>query len=211
MREIRQMLHSRSLQRLEVVVPSDLSVGILNNRRKELAGLEDRTDCRIIFNPDALMKAREFRLNPTFRKGERRRDEKHQPVRPSLLAPLMVEQAKAIKLAKELAAMKADDLERELNSDPVAGEARDSAAAKEAIEPAPRPVEVVVAPVVRKAAEIWEEAAVLRRLLFSISQPMLVVPTLSAPAVQSVLATPSVQATNPPRNNHGGRRRQRRR
>ncbi len=215
MREIRQMLHSRSLQRLEVVVPSDLATGILNNRRKELAALEERTDCRIVFNPDALMKAREFRLNPTFRKGERRRDEKHQPVRPSLLAPLMVEQAKAIKLAKELAAMKADDLERELNSDPIAGEARDSAAAKEAIEPAaPRPVEVVVAAPVRTAPEVWEEAAVLRRLLFSANQPVVVAPSslaAQAGAGQTALASTPAQATNPPRNNNGGRRRRRRR
>jgi ribonuclease E len=211
MREIRQMLHSRSLQRLEVVVPADLSVGILNNRRKELAALEERTDCRIVFNPDSLMKAREFRLNPTFRKGERRRDEKHQPVRPSLLAPLMVEQAKAIKLAKELAAMKAEDLERELTADPIPGENRESAAAaKPTTEPA-KPVEVLVAaPVVRKALEVWEEAAVLRRLLFSANQPVAV----AAPSQvhsQTTLATSPVPATNPPRNNQGGRRRRRRR
>jgi len=209
MREIRQMLHSRSLQRLEVVVPADLSVGILNNRRKELAALEERTDCRIVFNPDALMKAREFRLNPTFRKGERRRDEKHQPVRPSLLAPLMVEQAKAIKLAKELAAMKAEDLERELTADPVPGEDREGSAAK-AAEPAPKPVEVQVAVPVRKALDVWEEAAVLRRLLFSANQPVAV----AAPSQvhsQTALATEPAAATNPPRNNHGGRRRRRRR
>ncbi len=215
MREIRQMLHSRSLTRLEVVVPADLSVGMLNSRRKELAALEERTDCRIVFNPDSLMKAREFRLNPTFRKGERRRDEKHQPVRPSLLAPLMVEQAKAIKLAKELAAMKAEDLERELNADPASGEARDSAAAKAAIEPPPKPVEVVVvAPAPRKAADVWEEAAVLRRLLFSANGPVLVAPSAapSGPVLgHPPLATERAPATNPPRDNHGGRRRRRRR
>ena len=216
MREIRQMLHSRSLTRLEVVVPADLSVGMLNNRRKELASLEERTDCRIVFNPDSLMKAREFRLNPTFRKGERRRDEKHQPVLPSLLAPLMVEQAKAIKLAKELAAMKAEDLERELSADPASGEARDSAAAKAAIDPPPKPVEVVVAaaPAPRKAAEVWEEAAVLRRLLFSANGPVLVAPS-AAPAGPVLghppLASERAPATNPPRDNHGGRRRRRRR
>jgi ribonuclease E len=216
MREIRQMLHSRSLTRLEVVVPADLSVGMLNNRRKELASLEERTDCRIVFNPDSLMKAREFRLNPTFRKGERRRDEKHQPVRPSLLAPLMVEQAKAIKLAKELAAMKAEDLERELSADPASGEARDSAAAKAAIYPPRKPGEVVVAaaPAPRKAAEVWEEAAVLRRLLFSANGPVLVAPS-AAPAGPAPghppLASERAPATNPPRDNHGGRRRRRRR
>ncbi len=194
MREIRQMLHSRSLQRLEVVVPADLSVGILNNRRKELAALEERTDCRIVFNPDSLMKAREFRLNPTFRKGERRRDEKHHPVRPSLLA-----------------AMKAEDLERELTADPIPGEDREGAAAKAVVEAQPKPVDVpVAAPVVRKALDVWEEAAVLRRLLFSANQPVAVAAP-SQVSSQTALATSPVPATNPPRNNQGGRRRRRRR
>lgn len=110
--------------------------------------------------------------------------------------------------------MKADDLERELNSDPIAGEARDSAAAKEAIEPTPRPVEVVVvAPPVRTAPEVWEEAAVLRRLLFSANQPVVVAPSSLAQsgAGQTALASTPAQATNPPRNNNGGRRRRRRR
>ena len=210
MREMRQMLHSRSLSRLEVVVPTDLSVGFLNARRRELASLEERTDCRIIFNADSLMKAREFRLVPTFRKGERRKEEKQQPVRPSLLAPLMVEQAKAIKLAKELAAMKADDLERELNSDPVSGEERDTTVAKPAeAKPALRAAEAganvvaVAPPAPRRAPDLWDEASVLRRMLFSPNTTVVV-----APAAQVALATPPPPATSLPRN---GRRRRRRR
>ena len=211
MREIRQMLHSRSLSRLEVVVPTDLSVGFLNARRRELASLEERTDCRIIFNADSLMKAREFRLVPTFRKGERRKEEKQQPVRPSLLAPLMVEQAKAIKLAKELAAMKADELERELNSDPVSGEERDTTVAKPAeAKPMLRVAEAggagpgaVAPPAPRRAPDLWDEASVLRRMLFSPNTTVVV-----APAAQAALATPPPPATSLPRN---GRRRRRRR
>jgi ribonuclease E len=207
MRAIHQMLHSRSLLRLEVVVPSDLSVGLLNNRRREIASLEERTDCKIAFNADSLMKAREFRLNPTFRKGERRREEKHQPVRPSLLAPLMVEQAKAIKLAKELASMKAEELERELSADPVAGENSGPKPAAEAPAPAAQAARPAV-PAMRKAPEAWEEASLLRRLLFSANTPVVVAPAV----VQSALATPHAPATNPPRHsNNNGRRQHRRR
>lgn len=205
MRAIHQMLHSRSLTRLELVVPADLSVGILNNRRKELSALEDRTDCRIMVNADSLMKAREFRLNPTFRKGERRREEKHQPVRPSLLAPLMIEQAKAIKLAKELAAMKAEDLERELSADPVPGAVRTDPVEQPAAQ-APVVIQQVQVAAPRKAAEVWEEAAILRRLLFSANTPVLVAPA----SVQPALASQPAPLINPPRNSNGRRRRQRR-
>ena len=205
MRAIHEMLHSRSLTRLELVVPADLSVGILNNRRKELSALEDRTDCRIVVNADSLMKAREFRLNPTFRKGERRREEKHQPVRPSLLAPLMIEQAKAIKLAKELAAMKAEDLERELSADPVPGAVRTDPSEQPAAL-APVVVQQVQITAPRKAAEVWEEAAILRRLLFSANTPVLVAPA----SVQPALASQPAPLINPPRNSNGRRRRQRR-
>jgi ribonuclease E len=203
MRGIRQMLHSRALARLEVVVPSDLSVGILNNRRKELAALEERTDCRIVFTADSLMKARDFRLTPTFRKGERRREEV-KPVRPSLLAPLMVEQAKAIQLAKELAAMKAEELERELAQDPQSAAEKSDAGGKEGGESKAAPVAASI-PAPRTAPTVWDEAAVLRRLLFGPSIPVVV-----AGPVQAALAPASKPATNPPSQNHGRRRRRRR-
>jgi ribonuclease E len=181
MRGIRQMLHSRSLSRLEVVVPGDLAVVLQNDRRRELHDLEERTDCRIVVTADALMKAREHRLVPTFRKGERatrdRQGQRVQPVRPSLLAPLMAEQAKAIALAKELAAMKPDELERELNTDP--GE-RPAAPDIRAATPA-KPVERVVVEVPRQAT-VWDDAAVLRRLLFSPATPVHIAPPATAPA-----------------------------
>jgi hypothetical protein len=103
------------------------------------------------------MKARDFRLLPTARKGERREREK--PVRPSLLAPLMVEQAKALALVKEVAAMKPDELERELD------EGVPSSA------PVPQ-APVVQAPTIRVAPTLWEDAATLRRLLFSANVPV---------------------------------------
>ena len=168
MRQIRQTLHTRSVARLEVVLPQDVAIGILNARHQEIGELEQRKDCKIIFTGDPLMKAREFRIVPTFQRGERndrRRgsNDKHQSVRPSLLAPLMVEQAKAIQLAKELAAMKPADLERELSEDPSSNFERPAAEPK-----AVKPTEVVVTQVVAvaRAATVYEDAIVLRRLLF---------------------------------------------
>jgi len=201
MREIRQMLHSRSLSRLEVVVPQDLAISILNARHKEIGELENRTDCRILFTGDQLIKAREFRLVPTIRKGERReRREKVEPIRPSLLAPLLVEQAKAIQLAKELAAMRPADLERELEADPVAGG-----------ETRPKPVEapaaVVAPPVVeRKVATVWEEANTLRRLLFSANHGVVINGIAEAPP-RSELAPRPAPSRVPPRLGRGRRRR----
>jgi ribonuclease E len=205
MREIRQMLHSRSLSRLEVVVPQDLALSILNARHKEIGELENRTDCRIIFTGDQLMKAREFRLVPTVRKGERReRREKVEPIRPSLLAPLMVEQAKAIQLAKELAAMRPADLERELDADPVSGgDARPKSADT---TPAAAVAPVAAAAPERRIATIWEEAATLRRLLFSANVPVMVSPLIAAPA-RAELASRAAPARVPPRPGRGRRRR----
>jgi ribonuclease E len=168
MRAMRQTLAGRNVARLEVVVPQDLAVSVLNARHQEITALEERYDSRIVFTGDQLMKAREFRLVTTVRKGERNRGgDRPQPVRPSLLAPLMVEQAKAMQLAKELAAMKSEDLERELNADI-------PQAATPASQPPPQPIPVVAAPVVRAAPALWEDAATLRRLLFSPNQPVAV-------------------------------------
>jgi ribonuclease E len=218
MRAIRQALHARSLSRLEVVVPADLAVGVLNNRHKELTELEERMDCRIVFSPDPLMKAREFRLNPTFRKGDRPRQgrEKAKPVRASLLAPLMAEQAKAAQLARELSQMKPEDLERELNQDPVSAaeraDAKDDGKAEKAVAPV-----VVTAPAPARAPTVWEEAAVLRDLLFRPFTPVTLGgagPSAGGPA----LATAPAPAKSPApaarhhhhRDHHGGRRRRRR-
>jgi ribonuclease E len=193
MRAIRQSLSNRNLSRLEVVVPSDLAVTVLNARHRELALLEERHDCRILFTADGLMKARDFRMLPTVRKGDRReRNEK--PVRPSLLAPLMVEQAKAMALVKEVAAMKPEEIERELET---------------GIQAVPVPVQPVVqaAPAVRTAATLWEDAAILRRLLFSPNSPV------AAQVPSAVVSRPSPDlargngVARVPRHSRGRRRR----
>jgi ribonuclease E len=165
MRAIRQAVAARTLARLEVVVPADLAITVLNARHRELAALEERFDTKISFTADGLMKARDFRLLPTVRKGERReRNEK--PVRPSLLAPLMVEQAKALAMVKEVAAMKPDDIERELESGvPIAPSAPTVQVASAA--PVTEAKNVQPAIPVKAAASMWEDAVVLRRLLFS--------------------------------------------
>jgi hypothetical protein len=137
------------------------------------------------------MKAREFRLVPTARKGERRERQTHAPVRPSLLAPLMVEQAKAIALAKELAAMKPADLERELEADP--GQRPETVPTTPAVPAVAAQAPASPAPVA-KAPTVWEEAAVLRRLLFSANVPVAV----AAPA------PPSPIAASAPVTGHGG-------
>ena len=174
MRQIRQTLHTRSVARLEIVMPQDVAIAILNARHQEIGELEQRKDCKIIFTGDPLMKARELRVVPSFRRGEdgRRRNgggsDKHQSVRPGLLAPLMVEQAKAIQLAKELSAMKPADLERELAEDPVSHADRPPRQAPEA----QAPVVQAAAAAAPRAATVFEEAIVLRRLLFSPNEPV---------------------------------------
>ncbi len=194
MRTVRQTLHSRSLQRLEIVVPADLAVNLLNARRKEFAELEERTDCRLQVTADPLMKARDFRCVPTFRKGERhsrdRQGQRAQPVTPSLLAPLMVEQAKAIALAKELAAMKPDELERELNTDPeemarIKEREAQAAIERKAAELVAREAAKLAAaapPPLPRVNTVWDDAAVLRRLLFSPNQPIQTNTVEAAPA-----------------------------
>jgi ribonuclease E len=199
MRQLRQMLHTRSVARLEIVLPQDVAIHILNARHQEISELEQRKDCKIVFSGDPSMKAREFRLVPSFHRGQRNErsgggNEKRQSVRPSLLAPLMVEQAKAIQLAKELAAMKPADLERELAEDPISGVIRAPApAASEA------PVEVrqvvVVAPAVARASTVFEDAVVLRRLLFSPNEPVTVGAVVAATALAHAGSSSSASAS----------------
>ena len=183
MRQVRQMLHTRSVAKLEIVLPQDVAIHILNARHQEISELEQRKDCKIVFSGDPSMKAREFRLVPSFHRGPRNErsggsgggngnpNEKRQAVRPSLLAPLMVEQAKAIQLAKELSAMKPADLERELAEDPIHGVIRAPIAAEAPAEVRPAPVAV---PLVARASTVFEDAIVLRRLLFSPNEPITV-------------------------------------
>jgi len=162
MRAVRALVSGRGLSRLELVVPADLAVGLLNSRHRELIEIEDQYETRIVITGDSLMKAREHRLVPTARKGGGREGgKKSDPVRPSLLAPLFVERAKALALAKELAKMKPEQIEREL------AEAEIQRYVPSEDEPAPV-APVVSAPVATGPASVWDEAAVLRRLLFRV-------------------------------------------
>jgi hypothetical protein len=178
---------------------SATAVTVLNARHKELAELDEQFDCRVIFTGDSLLKAREFRLIPTVRKGEGRIRDREQPVRPSLLAPLLVERAKAMQLARELSAMKPDQLERELAE----GEVVRRVATTDLEPETSAPVEALAAPVVAKAATIWEEATVLRGLLFSPNAPVTVT---SAPR-QGALAPARAPASLPAHSSRGRHRR----
>src|SRR5690606_2296660 len=130
----------------------------------------DQYETRIVVTGDSLMKAREHRLVPTARKGGGREGgRKSDPVRPSLLAPLFVERAKALALAKELAKMKPEQIEREL------AEAEIQRQPSQPVEDdAPVAAPAPMAPALSGPATVWDEAAVLRRLLFRPSQPMAV-------------------------------------
>ncbi len=190
MRQLRQMLHTRSVARLEIVLPQDVAIHILNARHQEISELEQRKDCKIVFSGDPSMKAREFRLVPSFHRGQRNErsgagsNEKRQAVRPSLLAPLMVEQAKAIQLAKELSAMKLADLERELAEDPISGVIRAPVPAVAESHVEVRQI-VVMQPALVRATTVYEDAVILRRLLFSPNEPVTVAAAVAAGAVIS--------------------------
>jgi len=210
MRAIRAAVSGRGLSRLEVVVPVDLATGLLNARHRELSELEDQYETRIVVTGDSLMKAREHRLVPTARKGGGRESgRKSDPVRPSLLAPLFVERAKALALAKELAKMKPEQIERELAEAEIQRQpSQPSEDDTPAIAPAP------MAPVVSGPATVWDEAAVLRRLLFRPSQPMAVTAAPVAGAGSSrgssagtALATAERAANIRARSSRGRRRR----
>jgi ribonuclease E len=201
MRSVREALSGRSLSRLEVVVPQDLAVAVMNDRHRELSDLETAHDCRIIFTADALMKAREFRLVPTVRKGERPRDrdrDREGPIKPSLLAPLMVERAKAIALAREMAKMKPDELERAIEEGEVKNvpPPQDDDQRQSAQAPA-RPA------VPTQPPTAWDEAQVLRRLLFRANGPVAV----TAPRPTLELASIGGPSNMRPRRNGRGRRR----
>jgi hypothetical protein len=111
----------------------------------------------------------------------------------------MVERAKAMALARELAAMKPDQLERELEE----GELKRRA--EHAPEPEAAPAPVVAAPAPRVAATIWDEAIVLRRLLFSPNAPF----TVPAQAKERQELAPEGRPASMPARHSGGRRRRR--
>ena len=107
MRSVRDQLGRQACARLEVIVPADMAVNVLNNRRQEIAQLEGEFDCRIQFTADSLMKAREFRMVPTLRKRSSswpwwQRSEAGRGGASKPLAPLFEERARAIAEAKAM-------------------------------------------------------------------------------------------------------------
>ncbi len=205
MRAIRASVSGRGLSRLEVVVPVDLATGLLNARHRELSELEDQYETRIVVTGDILMKAREHRLVPTAKKGGSGREggrSKSDPVRPSLLASLFVERAKALAQAKELAKMKPEQIERELAEAEI--QRQPATAFDDARTPAaPQPI---ASSIVTSPATVWDEAAVLRRLLFSPSRPVAVASARPISAT-SALATAERAANIRARSTRGRRRR----
>lgn len=175
LRAIREALGRQSLTRLEVVVPREMTVALLNGRRKELAALEDQYDCRIVFVGDDLMKSRDFRLVPTAAKRQRQSRERDdaKPVTPALLATAFEERARALAEAKALANRSAADLERELEAaeaDPASLQAKPAAPA---VPPAVTgAVPSTVAPQALELPPWVAESLELRRLLFSPNAPI---------------------------------------
>lgn len=194
MRAVRAAVCSRGISRLEIVVPTDLAIGLLNARHRELQELEDQYDCKVVVTGDSLMKARDHRLVPTPRKGGG--GKKVDPVRPSLLASLFVEKAKAQALARELSKMKPEAIEQELAE----AEIRRAPPVEEADEAAPVPAQAT-AP--SGPPTVWDEAAVLRALLFGPNRPVRVEGTAKA----APLANEGRPASIPARSSRGRRRR----
>jgi ribonuclease E len=194
MRAIRIELTRKKLTRLEVVVPPSYLPAFFNHRRAELQTLEQEFDTRIVFSADAQMTYAEYRLAGQAQKRGRSRGGK--PVRPSLLAPLFAERAQAAQAARDLAQRNLNELESEVGR-LEQGIDEEAAAAATALNPAP------AAPAPAKPPTVYEEAAVLRELLFSAS------PVRYVADVTSGLAKEDGGATSPARAR--GRSRPRRR
>jgi len=115
MRAVGQALSRQALSRLEVVVPQDMAIHILNHRAGEISNLERSHDCRVTFVGDSLMKTREYRLVPSQR---RRRGKKkvEKPVHPGLLASWMETKGKVLSEARELMDRGPEAIDRELQA-----------------------------------------------------------------------------------------------
>ncbi|MDA3961864.1 MAG: Rne/Rng family ribonuclease [Planctomycetota bacterium] len=196
LRALRSELGRKSLSRIEVVVPADLAVAVLNGRRKEISRMEDEHDCRIQFVGDNLMKAREFRLVASERKRARRRGKAEEPVRPQLLAPMLEERAKALAEAKSLASKRPAELERELLEMSL-GQERP----QERSEAKPELVQVSAATIAVAPKLVLADE--LRRLLFTPASPVAI------SAGGAALAT-GKNAAKSPRSSRGRRVRRRR-
>lgn len=208
MRAVRQALNAGQVSKLDVVVPADLAVGLLNSRNAEIVGLERQFDCRITFSVDPLIKTREFRLQPTVRKrGGGRRQSNEKPVHSGLLADWMHAKMVAKAQVKELVERGAAAIEQELldHANGKAVTVAEAPAAGEAVNDqhasaAPAPAAAVAA-----IPDLHQEALVLRHLLFT--------PAVSTPVLSALPLASGAEAAKPRRSSRGtasnGRRRRR--
>ena len=199
MRAIRRSIIQTNLERIEVILPPDLAIAVLNNRRGEVTNLEDRYKTRINFVGDALIKDRSFRLVPTARRGSKKRGgkDKDDAVRPSMITPMLEDQMKAAKEARALMAKSPDEVEREIYAitDGLAAQSKEAAASPEnkAEQRAESKVE-------DRVPNLWEDASVLRELLFKL-------PSRSVIHGETSLASAAKPARTPSPRQRGRRRR----
>lgn len=204
MRAVREALAQGDVAKVDVVVPADLAVGLLNDRGAEIAALGHQYEARIQVTADSLIKAREFRLTTVAKKRGRRRKKEEKPVHPGLLASWLESKAKARSEVAELKEKGPAALERELNE-----LANGRPVAKPVAEATPTEPVVAATAVSAPAPAagppaLLEEAAELRRLLFSVPRPVDVVSALASDGKSSI--TPSSSGGR----GNGNRRRRRR-
>lgn len=196
MRAVRDALAKQTCGRLEVSVPQELAVGLLNERHEEIAGLEKQYDTRIVIVADQLMKAREYRINGVQgRKTTRRQQGK--PIHPGLLASWLEIKARELDEARRLMEAGSAAIEKEidaiLNGEETKangnGVAKPLVPAKEVAPPqvvetpapAPEPIPVVVKVEAPRMPTLWEDAGRLRELLFRFQGPQSVAIVVQAP------------------------------
>ena len=196
-RALTRACNEENPQRIEVIAQPDVAVAIMNGRRMEISKLEQRYDCRIVFQPDAHMKVRGFRLNVQSRRGRRRQGRRDDaPVHPGLIAPMLEEQARIANLAREQANKKPSELLREIHDhrDDASPAAEVAAGTAEGQDLPAAVAPVVAAPT---APTVWEEAHSLRDLLFTAPQTQLV--GKAAEEENQVLDSANDAAKTPPR------------
>ncbi|TVR14518.1 MAG: Rne/Rng family ribonuclease [Planctomycetota bacterium] len=176
MRAVRQTLNSGNVAKLDVVVPSDLAVGLLNSRSAEIVGLEREYDCRISFSVDPLIKTREYRLQPTTRKrGGGRRGQQEKPVHSGLLADWMQAKMQVKAQVKELQERGPAAIEQELldhaNGRTSSHDTSDTPVVAKVSQAPGTTADSPSAPVPAGPPTILEEAQRLRQLLFTAPSP----------------------------------------
>ena len=198
MRAIRRSIIQTNLERIEVILPPDLAIAVLNNRRGEVTSLEDRYKTRINFVGDALIKDRSFRLVPTARRGKKRGGkDKDDAVRPSMITPMLEDQMKAAKEARALMTKSPDEVEREIYAitDGLAAQSKDTVASSET-----KVEQRAESTAEERTPNLWEDASVLRELLFKL-------PSRSVIHSETSLASAAKAARTPSPRQRGRRRR----